>query len=69
MPGPALDAVEAAVNKAGEGSSPVKLMSSSSQRGEVHPGQGGVSLFSIQTIALKRDSKRHSFSVYSDGPD
>ena len=27
-----------------------------------------VSLFSIQTITLNRDSKRHSFSVYSDGP-
>ena len=47
MPGPALGAVEAAVSKAGKGSSPVKLMSSSSQREESQPGQGGEMCFFI----------------------
>ena len=67
MPGPALDAVEAAVNKAGEGSSPVKLMSSSSQRGEVHPGQGGemcYSLFPIQNFLNWEEILRDAVSVF-----
>lgn len=63
---PTLDAVEAAVSKAGKGCSPMKLMSSSSQRGRKPPSRARREmcfLFSIQTIALKRDSKRHSLSV------
>ena len=62
MPGPALDAVEAAVNKAGEGSSPVKLMSASSQRGEVHPAQGGeMCLYLLQKLHTeKKFLGRHS---------
>ena len=67
MPGPALDAVEAAVNKAGEGSSPVKLMSTSSQRGEVHPAQGGemcYSLFPIQNFLNWEEILRDAVSVF-----
>ena len=62
VPGPALDAVEAAVNKAGEGSSPVKLMSASSQRGEVHPAQGGeMCLYLLQKLHTeKKFLGRHS---------
>ena len=66
VPGPALDAVEAAVNKAGEGSSPVKLMSASSQR-EVHPAQGGemcYSLFPIQNFLNWEEILRDAVSVF-----
>lgn len=41
FPGPALDAVEAAVDKAGKGSSPMKLMCPLLPREESHPGQEG----------------------------
>ena len=67
VPGPALDAVEAAVNKAGEGSSPMKLMSASSQRGEVHPGKGGemcYSLFPIQNFLNWQEILRNAVSVF-----
>ena len=67
MPSPALDAVEAAVNKAGKGSSPMKLMSSSSQRGESQPGQGGemcYSLFPIQNFLNWEEISRDAVSVF-----
>ena len=71
VPGPALDAVETAVNKADKGSSPLKLMSSSllKRRNPSRAGWGGVFLYLLFRLTLKRDSKRQSFSVYSDGPD
>ena len=69
VPGPALDAVEAAVDKAGEGSSPVKLMSASSQRGEIRPVQGGeMCLYLLQKLHTENKFLGQTFSVYSDGP-
>ena len=69
VPGSALDAVEAAVSKAGKGSSCVKLMSASSQRGESHPGQGGeMCLYLLQKLHTEGKFLGQTSSVYSDGP-
>lgn len=57
VPGPALGAVETAVNKAGKGSSPVKLVSSSSQREKASQGKGecvSYFLFNYRTDRIHR---------------